>query len=82
MLSLPPYNSWPLHITLFHPDAVAEWNSAASKGGLNLPPGFTVSVQYEGVDGKGSRPGAARLREGPIDVKDCKFWSCYWSNFD
>ncbi|KAF8323872.1 hypothetical protein DL93DRAFT_42424 [Clavulina sp. PMI_390] len=77
MLSLPPWNSWPLHVTIFHPEALQEWKAASS--GIpdsELPQGFTVSVEFEGVDGKGVRPVAMKAlpkRDGPIDVQDTEF---------
>lgn len=79
MLSLPPYNNWPLHVKLFHTDAVNEWASAAaSVPSEHLPPGLTVSVELEGVDGKSTRPAIPGsnikrlepIRDTPIDVKD------------
>lgn len=81
MLSLPPYNSWPLHITFFNVDAIREWaEAAASVPSSDLPRGFTVTVELEGVDGKSTRPvlpssssGISRpVRTMPIDVKDCE----------
>jgi structure-specific endonuclease subunit SLX1 len=80
MLASPPYNSWPLHVKIFNIDAVREWSSAANSiPDSALPLGLTVSVELEGVDGKGTRPivGAKGLprktRNGPIDVKDGGF---------
>jgi len=81
MLSLPPYSSWPLHMKLFHIDAVHAWNEAAEiVPNAHLPVGLTVSVELEGVDGKGT-PGPSAVtfvptrgtRTTPIDVKDREF---------
>jgi structure-specific endonuclease subunit SLX1 len=81
MLSLPPYSSWPLHMKLFHVDAVRAWNEAAEVvPNAHLPVGLTVSVELEGVDGKGT-PGSSAVtskpprgaRTTPIDVKDREF---------
>ncbi|KAH8112308.1 hypothetical protein DFH11DRAFT_1879370 [Phellopilus nigrolimitatus] len=50
-------------------DSLAEDNLVA-----NLPRGLTVTVELEGVDGKGeSEPGAGLKRTGPIDVTDAQF---------
>ena len=82
MLSLPPYSSWPLHVKLFHIDAVRGWNKAATiVPNAHLPTGLTVSIEFEGVDGKGTLPTArdvvsgrsTSLRITPIDVKDSKY---------
>jgi structure-specific endonuclease subunit SLX1 len=82
MLSLPPYSSWPLHVKLFHVDAVREWsNAAAIVPNARLPTGLTVSVELEGVDGTSARPslgGALSVSSGsarttPIDVKDSEY---------
>jgi hypothetical protein len=67
MINTPPYNSWPLHVKLFHPDAVKGWN-AAEIIVPDMPQGFTFSVELEGVDGKSGDYGSGR--KGPIDVKD------------
>lgn len=82
MLSLPPYNSWPLQVKLFHPEAVEEWARAAKNvPDSQLPPGLQVSTELEGVDGKypqlilgtalSKQPRTARTT--PIDVKDGVF---------
>lgn len=82
MLSLPPYSSWPLHVKLFHADAVREWGEAtAIVPNPHLPAGLTVSVEFEGVDGTGTRPSltgatsapSESARTMPIDVKDSEY---------
>lgn len=95
MLSSPPWSSWPLHVKFFHLDAVQEWSTAtASIPDSLLPPGLTVSVELEGVDGKSTRPilnsskskSAKETRDTPIDVKDSEClaissyqrYSCYF----
>ena len=67
MINTAPYNSWPLHVKLFHPEAVKAWNTAETLV-PNMPEGFTCSVELEGVDGKSGVEGSGR--KGPIDVKD------------
>jgi len=69
MLCSHPYNRWPLHVKLFTEDAVKAWNNAAKSPVSTLPPGFTCSVELEGVDGKSKQIGSGR-RRGPIDVED------------
>lgn len=73
MISSHPYNTWPLHVKAFTTEAHDAWKVAAS--GLKtsrspLPPGFTITVELEGVDGKSGQPGTGRM--GPIDVSDGK----------
>lgn len=69
MLNTPPYDTWPLRVTLFHEEAVKEWKAAANSI-PNLPDGFTFDIQLEGVDGKSGMPGTGRV--GPLDVVDCE----------
>ena len=64
MISKHPFNTWPLHVKLFTEEAVQCWKAFANA----LPPGFTCSVELEGVDGKSGHPGSGR--QGPIDVDD------------
>lgn len=69
MLCSHPYSRWPLHVKLFTEDAVKAWNDAAkSPIASTLPPGFTYSIELEGVDGKSKQIGSGR--RGPIDVED------------
>lgn len=69
MISICPYNTWPLHVKLFTDEAVKWWQAAAEDvGALPLPSGFTCSVELEGVDGKSGIAGSGR--QGPISVKD------------
>lgn len=64
-----PFNTWPLHVKLFTKEAAQHWKTAEDV--LPLPPGFTCSVELEGVDGKSGHPGSGR--QGPISVDDCEF---------
>ncbi|KAF8574179.1 hypothetical protein K439DRAFT_871400 [Ramaria rubella] len=72
MLTTHPYTTWPLHVKLFTPEAVKGWADAC-KDSTPLPPGLTVSVELEGVDGKRDDVGSGR--NGPIDVTDKTFTS-------
>ncbi|KAE9408580.1 hypothetical protein BT96DRAFT_985461 [Gymnopus androsaceus JB14] len=89
MLSIHPYNLWPLHVKIFTPQALKIWKDLANmektakgKGkekantirSTALPPGFTYSVELEGVDGK-LAGGSGRTK--PIDVQDEKFTTAY-----
>jgi structure-specific endonuclease subunit SLX1 len=75
MLPIPPYSTWPLHVKLFTEEAQMLWDKVQQPGlDIPLPPGFTYSVEYEGVDGKASVPASERTRTGPIDVKDSMLW--------
>jgi hypothetical protein len=67
MISKHPFNTWPLHVKLFTEEAVQCWKAFANAD-PPLPPGFTCSVELEGVDGKSGHPGSGR--QGPIDVDD------------
>ncbi|KDR75326.1 hypothetical protein GALMADRAFT_545850 [Galerina marginata CBS 339.88] len=73
MISKHPFNTWPLHVKLFTEEAVRHWKAAAADDALPLPPGFTCSVELEGVDGKSGHPGSGR--KGPISVDDSEFTS-------
>ncbi|KAI0089436.1 hypothetical protein BDY19DRAFT_103460 [Irpex rosettiformis] len=64
-----PYNTWPLRVKLFTKEAHEHWE-AISKF-VTLPPGFTFSVETEGVDGRSGETGSGRV--GPIDVTDDVF---------
>ncbi|KAF8523755.1 hypothetical protein BU17DRAFT_85619 [Hysterangium stoloniferum] len=76
MLTTHPYNTWPLHVKLFTPQAVTGWEGACQST-TPLPAGLTVSVELEGVDGKGGEVGTGR--KGPIDVMDMGFTTQYLS---
>lgn len=86
-MSTHPYDIWPLHVKLFTKEAAKNWQAIAKTvdNTLPLPPGFTCSVELEGVDGKSADPGSGR--KGPILVTDgesmfmCGFklkltWTC------
>ncbi|KAF9467364.1 hypothetical protein BDZ94DRAFT_1032958 [Collybia nuda] len=76
MISNHPYITWPLHVKLFTEEAVTGWKDAAkTAGALPLPPGFTCSVELEGIDGRSGKLGSGR--KGPINVKDETFTSAY-----
>jgi len=70
MLTTHPYSSWPLHVKLFTPQAVKAWELAA-KSCDPLPQGTSVSIEFEGVDGKSGLRGTGRA--GPIDVTDSMY---------
>ncbi|KAJ3761797.1 hypothetical protein EV360DRAFT_79874 [Lentinula raphanica] len=82
MISVHPYNLWPLHVKIFTPQALKVWEGLmtprkGTKGkgkekadatrSITLPQGFTLSVELEGVDGK-LAGGSGRTK--PIDVQD------------
>ncbi|EIN14564.1 hypothetical protein PUNSTDRAFT_81028, partial [Punctularia strigosozonata HHB-11173 SS5] len=74
MVASHPYTSWPLRVTLFTEDAVKAWKDATNKldrDGLPLPPGFTHTVELEGVNGRSGHPGSGRTEA--IDVADANF---------
>jgi hypothetical protein len=67
MITRPPFNNWPLHVKLFTTEAVKLWDTAsAAKHAPAMPPGFTSSIELEGVDGKSGHSG----RKGAIAVDD------------
>lgn len=66
MITRHPFNTWPLHVKLFTEEAVNLWKAASSA--KSAPPGFTCSVELEGVDGKSGHSGTGR--KGPIAVDD------------
>jgi structure-specific endonuclease subunit SLX1 len=69
MIARHPFNTWPLHVKLFTEEAVKSWEAAsAAKGAPAMPPGFTCSIELEGVDGMSGHPGSGRTE--PIDVHD------------
>ncbi|KAF8160925.1 hypothetical protein B0H34DRAFT_358137 [Crassisporium funariophilum] len=76
MIAKHPFNTWPLHIKFFTEEAVQNWNATSSSNvAFPLPPGLTVGVELEGVDGKSGHPGSGR--QGPIIVTDEEFTSAY-----
>ncbi|KAJ7668441.1 hypothetical protein DFH06DRAFT_198905 [Mycena polygramma] len=75
MLSTHPWSTWPLHVKLFTPAAVAGWKSANDHTVTPLPPAFTCVTELEGVDGKSGQVGSGRL--GPIKVDDAQFTSAH-----
>ncbi|KAG6862348.1 hypothetical protein C0995_016046 [Termitomyces sp. Mi166 len=78
MISTHPYNTWPLHVKLFSDEAVTAW-TAATRNSAPMPPGFTCSIELEGVDGKSGEVGSGR-RE-PINVKDVSHITCLSKKF-
>ena len=68
MVTAHPYNMWPLHIKFFTSASKKAWDEATVS--QSLPPGMTLTEEYEGVDGKSGLPGSGRV--GPIDVTDGK----------
>ncbi|EUC61342.1 GIY-YIG-SLX1 domain protein [Rhizoctonia solani AG-3 Rhs1AP] len=80
MLSIPPYNTWPLHVKIFSEEAKRLWDEVQKiETNEALPDGFTLSVEFEGVDGKAAVPVSRRsnARSGPIDVNDTEFNSSH-----
>ncbi|KAF8688408.1 Structure-specific endonuclease subunit SLX1, partial [Rhizoctonia solani] len=80
MLSVAPYNTWPLHVKIFTDEAKNIWDEICRVDTNGpLPQGSTVSVELEGVDGRAYVPVSRRtqMRTGPIDVKDTKFNSSH-----
>jgi hypothetical protein len=74
MIASHPYVSWPLRATFFTEEALKAWNDATRTLDLKelpLPPGFSHTVELEGVDGKSGQRGSGR--SGPIDVTDNDF---------
>ncbi|KAG9039258.1 Slx4p interacting protein [Tulasnella sp. JGI-2019a] len=72
MLTISPYNKWPLRVKLYAPEAVMLWDSLDSVS-PPLPRGFSKSIELEGVDGKSGATGSGRI--GPIDITDSQFTS-------
>jgi len=69
MITRHPFNTWPLHVKLFTEEAVKFWEVASiAKDASAMPPGFTCSIELEGVDGKSGHVGSGR--NGPIDIED------------
>ncbi|KAF4620764.1 hypothetical protein D9613_000533 [Agrocybe pediades] len=74
MVCTNPFNTWPLHVKLFTEEAVNGWEAACKvKNCPALPPGFTYSIELEGVNGQSGHSGSGR--QGPIDVEDTEFTS-------
>jgi structure-specific endonuclease subunit SLX1 len=71
MISRPPFNTWPLHVKLFTHEAEQYWkNSTTYDVALPLPPGFTCTLELEGVDGRSGHVGSGR--QGPLNINDGK----------
>jgi len=68
MVTAHPYNIWPLHVKFFTSMSKKVWDEANVS--QPLPPGMTLTEEYEGVDGKSGLSGSGRV--GPIDVADGK----------
>lgn len=75
MISLHPFNTWPLHVKIFTKEVADQWKAADADGRLPLPPGFTCSVELEGVDGQSGQRGSGR--KGPISVDDGQCFPFY-----
>ncbi|THV06733.1 hypothetical protein K435DRAFT_960334 [Dendrothele bispora CBS 962.96] len=83
MITHHPYDTWPLHVKIFTPEAEKCWNGldalshlSGVKRGMKvasppLPRGFKWTVELEGVDGKSGKVGSGR--KGPLEVKDDGF---------
>jgi len=70
MLTLSPWNAWPLRVRLYTSEALKLWNES-DQSSPPLPLGFTHTVELEGVDGKSGEMGSGR--SGPIEVTDGEF---------
>ena len=71
MIASHPYNNWPLHVKIFTPEALSIWESLQNSPRARsfvMPPGFTWSLELEGVDGQSGQRGTGRT--GPIDTRD------------
>ena len=68
MVTVHPYNMWPLHVKFFTSTSKKAWQEATAP--QPLPLGMTFTEEYEGVDGKSGLPGSGRV--GPMDVADGK----------
>lgn len=69
MLTVSPYNKWPLRVKLYAPEVIKLWEKLGSEA-PPLPRGFSHTVELEGVDGKSGLVDGGRV--GPIDVTDSK----------
>ena len=70
LVSRPPFNTWPLHVKLFTHEAEQYWKDSTNDAASLLPPGFTCTLELEGVDGKSGHVGSGR--QGPISIDDGK----------
>jgi structure-specific endonuclease subunit SLX1 len=77
MICTPPFSDWPLHVKIFRPEALEQWDKAAGQV-PNMPKGFMFSIELEGVDGNSGLRGSGRGRS--IDVQDGKNLFCEYSN--
>ncbi|KAL0072788.1 Slx4p interacting protein [Marasmius tenuissimus] len=80
MITNHPYNTWPLQLKIFTPEALKCWEDlskgkAAANTTPPLPRGFSVDTELEGVDGKSGMVGSGRKK--PIEVKDEEFTSSH-----
>ena len=69
MITMSPFNTWPLHVKLFTHEAELYWKDSNDVA-PPLPPGFTCTTELEGVDGKSGQVGSGR--QGPITIDDGK----------
>ncbi|KAG9045538.1 Slx4p interacting protein [Tulasnella sp. UAMH 9824] len=67
MLSVPPYNTWPLRVKIYSKEVSRLWEKLTGDSS-SLPKGVEVFHEMEGVDGKSGLVGSGRT--GPIDVTD------------
>lgn len=67
MLTVSPYNKWPLRVKLYSKEAARFWEQVNATA-PPLPQGYSETTEYEGVDGKTGCKGSERT--GPIDVTD------------
>jgi structure-specific endonuclease subunit SLX1 len=67
MVANHPYTTWPLHVRFFTEEAERIWRECSASA-ASLPPGFSTTIEVEGVDGKSGKTGTGRT--GPIDVTD------------
>ncbi|KAJ2931293.1 hypothetical protein H1R20_g5854, partial [Candolleomyces eurysporus] len=82
MIRTPPFSFWPLHVKLFTEEAADIWQSTVARNTANsnqtlanyFPPGFSQSVELEGVDGRSGHP-LGSGRTAPLDVNDEHFIS-------
>ncbi|KAH8102122.1 hypothetical protein BXZ70DRAFT_890869, partial [Cristinia sonorae] len=81
MITSSPYNTWPLHVKLFTEEAQKAWQEAArGVPDAALPPGFTYTLELEGVDGKSGQSGSGRT--GPLVVTDEHFTNAHLKKAD
>ncbi|KAJ2916316.1 hypothetical protein MD484_g4080, partial [Candolleomyces efflorescens] len=82
MIRTPPFSFWPLHVKLFTEEASDIWQSTIARNTATsslsppsyFPPGFSWSIELEGVDGRSGHPKGSG-RTAPLDVKDEHFIS-------